>query len=272
MPFARLPRLLGALGLSSALSVALVAARVLSTGSRAYSFLVWNLFLAWVPFWLALGVAWTAKRARSSGSPRLALAMLVVAWFLFFPNAPYLVTDLIHLVSRTPGPRGAMLYDAVMFFSFAFSGLLTGFLSLRIVEEDVKAAWGRAASIAITILTLAASGLGVTVGRFDRFNSWDVATRPITIFGGILHRITHDPRAMLTTVLFAVFFIVSYVTVTQVVLSCAPPWRTPSKLRNRDGLLAGRVASRSRKASFASAKKRRISSARSATLRTAGTI
>lgn len=269
MPFARLPRLLGALGLSSALSVALVAARVVSTGSRAYSFLVWNLFLAWVPFFLALGVAWIAKR---SPSRRIPLGVLVVAWFLFFPNAPYLVTDLIHLVSRTPGPRGAMLYDAVMFFSFAFSGLLTGFLSLRIVEEEVKAAWGRAASLGITLLTLAASGLGVTVGRFDRFNSWDVATRPLTIFGGILHRITHDPRAMLTTLLFAVFFIVSYVTVTQVVLSCAPPWRTPSRSRNRDGLLAGRVASRSRKASFASAKRRRISSVKQETLPTAGTI
>jgi uncharacterized membrane protein len=269
MPFARLPRLLGALGLSSALSVALVVARVVSTGSRAYSFLVWNLFLAWVPFWLALGVAWLAKRAPHR---RLPLGMLVVAWFLFFPNAPYLVTDLIHLVFREPGPRGAVLYDAVMFFSFAFSGLLTGFLSLRIVEEEVKEAWGRIASLVITLLTLAASGLGVTVGRFDRYNSWDVATRPFTIFAGIIHRITHDPRAILTTLLFAIFFVVSYVTVTQVLVSCAPPWRTPSRSRNRDGLLAGRVASRSRKASFASAKKRRISSAKSETLRIAGTI
>ena len=268
MPFSRLPRLLGALGLSSALSVALIAARVAATGSRAYSFLVWNLFLAWVPFWLALGVAWIAKRAPARKVP---LAALVVAWFLFFPNAPYLVTDLIHLVFRQPGPRGAMLFDAVMFFSFAFSGLLTGFLSLRIVEEEVKAAWGRWASWSITLLTLAASGLGVTVGRFDRYNSWDVATRPITIFAGVVHRITHDPRAMLTTLLFAVFFVVSYVTVTQVLVSCAPPWRTPSKLRSRDGLLAGRVASRSRRASSASAKKRRTSSARSAMPRIAGT-
>jgi uncharacterized membrane protein len=269
MPFARLPRLLGALGLSSALSVALVTARVVGTGSRAYSFLVWNLFLAWVPFWLALGVAWLAMRAPAR---RVPLGLLVVAWFLFFPNAPYLVTDLIHLVFREPGPRGAMLFDAVMFFSFAFSGLLTGFLSLRIVEEEVKAAWGRTASWAITILTLTASGVGVTVGRFDRYNSWDVATRPLTILAGVLHRITHDPRAMLTTALFAVFFVVSYVTVTQVLVSCAPPWRTPSRSRNRDGLLAGRVASRSRKASFASAKKRRISSAKQETLRIAGTI
>lgn len=269
MPFARLPRLLGALGLSSALSVALIAARVASTGSPAYSFLVWNLFLAWVPFWLALGVAYLAKRVPER---RVGLGLLVVAWFLFFPNAPYLVTDLIHLVFREPGPRGAMLYDAVLFFSFAFSGLLTGFLSLRIVEEEVRAAWGSVASWAVTLLTLTASGVGVTVGRFDRYNSWDVATRPLTIFAGIVHRITHDPRAMLTTLLFSVFFVVSYVTVSQVLVSCAPSWRTPSRSQSLDGPLAVRVGSRSRKASFASAKRRRISSAKSARLRTAGTI
>lgn len=269
MPFARLPRLLGALGLSSALSVALVFARVTATGSPAYSFLVWNLFLAWVPFWLALGVAYLAKRAPGR---RVALGLLVVAWFLFFPNAPYLVTDLIHLVFREPGPRGAMLYDAVMFFSFAFSGLLTGFLSLRIVEGEVEAAWGRGASVAVTLLTLTASGVGVTVGRFDRYNSWDVATRPLTILAGIVHRITHDPRAMLTTLLFAVFFVVSYVTVSQVLLSCAPPWRTPSRSQSLDEPRAVRAASRSRRASFVSARRRRISSAKSAMLRTAGII
>jgi uncharacterized membrane protein len=103
-----------------------------------------------------------------------------------------------------------------MLFSFAFSGLLTGFLSLRIVEKEVLAAWGRAASWTVTLLTLTASGVGVTVGRFDRYNSWDVATQPIAIFAGILHRLTSDPRAILTTALFSVFFLVSYVTVTQV--------------------------------------------------------
>lgn len=269
MPFARLPRLLGALGLSSSLSIALVVARVETTGSPAYSFLVWNLLLAWVPLWLALGVAYIAKR---SPERRLALGLLVAGWFLFFPNAPYLVTDLVHLVFRAPGPSGAMLFDAVMFFSFAFSGLLTGFVSLRVVEEEVRVAWGSLASWAVTLLTLGASGVGVTVGRFDRYNSWDVATRPLAIAAGIVHRITHDPRAMLTTLLFAVFFTVSYVTVTQVLVSCAPPWRTPSRSRSPDEPLAVPAASRSRRASFASAKRRRTSSARSAKLRTAGTI
>ena len=267
MPFARLPRLLGALGLSSALSVALLVARAANTGTLAYSFLVWNLFLAWVPFALALGISWIAKRAPSR---RVPLGVLVVTWFLFFPNAPYLVTDLIHLSFRKPGPSGALLFDSVMFFSFAFSGLLTGFLSLRIVEQEVKEAWGRAASWAVTLLTLTASGVGVTVGRFDRFNSWDVATQPITIFAGIIHRITHDPRAIFTTLLFGVFFVVSYVTVTQVLVSCAPPWHTPSKSRSLDALPVGPAASPSRRASFASAKRRRTSSVRSATRRTAG--
>jgi uncharacterized membrane protein len=213
MALARLPRLLVALGLCSSLSVALLTARVAGTGTLAYSFLVWNLFLAWVPFFLAVALAYLARRGPGR---RVALGAIVVAWFLFFPNAPYLVTDLIHLVHRKPGPSGALLYDSVMFFSFAWSGLLTGFLSLRIVENQVEAAWGRAASLVVTLLTLTASGVGVTVGRFDRYNSWDVATQPITIFAGIIHRLTSDPRAMLTTALFSIFFVVSYFSVTQV--------------------------------------------------------
>lgn len=213
MALARLPRLLGALALCSALSIALLAARVIGTGTMTYAFLAWNLFLAWVPFGLAVALMVLARPPRAS---RFAMGAVVLGWFLFFPNAPYLVTDLIHLSFARPDTKPKMLFDAVMLFSFAFSGLITGFLSLRIVERQVKAAWGRAAAWAVTLVTLIASGVGVTVGRFDRYNSWDVATQPFTIFAGIAHRITHDPRAMLTTALFAVFFVVSYVTVTQV--------------------------------------------------------
>ncbi len=212
LSFARVMRLVMALGLSSSLCVALSITRILRNRSLAYAFLNWNLVLAWVPLVFAIAFALYAQKKDPS---RVVLATLLAAWFVFFPNAPYLVTDLIHLVHETP--RGVMpdVYDSVLFFSFAFSGLLTGFLSLRLVEEHVRRTWGRFASSITVALTLTASGFGVYLGRFERFNSWDVVARPSVLLRGVLSHATHH-GPLLVTLLFSVFLGVAYVTVTQV--------------------------------------------------------
>lgn len=213
---ARVLRLVLALGLSSALSVSLSLTRILRSGTTAYAFLNWNLVLAWVPLALAIAFAILARRrAARSRSHKLTMGLLLAAWFVFFPNAPYVVTDLIDLVSQSPRGNMPIVYDSVMFFSFAFTGLLSGFLSLRLVAENVRRWWGGAASSAVVGLTLTASGFGVYLGRFERFNSWDVVTRPVALFGGIA-ALVRDPRPMLVTFLFSVFLVVAYVTVTQV--------------------------------------------------------
>jgi len=211
LSFARVARLVMALGLSSGLSVALSITRMLRNHSLAYAFLNWNLVLAWVPLVFAIAFALYAQKKSPS---RLVLVTLLGAWFVFFPNAPYLVTDLIHLVHEDP--RGVMpdVYDSVLFFSFAFSGLLTGFLSLRLVEEHVRRRWGLVASWATVALTLTASGFGVYLGRFERFNSWDVIARPAVLLHGLAHVTHYGP--LLVTFLFSVFLGVAYVTVTQV--------------------------------------------------------
>jgi len=213
LSLSRVTRLVMALGLSSSLSVALSLTRMVRTRSMAYAFLNWNLILAWVPLAFALGFALYAQKKKAPS--KVVLGTLLAGWFVFFPNAPYLVTDLIHLVHK--GSRGSMpdVYDSVLLFSFAFSGLLTGFLSLRLVEEHVRRRWGRYASWATVALTLTASGFGVYLGRFERFNSWDVVTRPGVLFHGVAHNAV-DPRPLLVTLLFSVFLGVAYITITQV--------------------------------------------------------
>src|SRR5215210_2719956 len=155
---------------ASALCVATVEYRTHHTGDAFYRFLVWNLFLAWVPFVLALS-AYVA--ARLGG--RASVVALGVLWLAFFPNAPYLLTDFIHLSESTSTP---LWYDALMLASFAWTGLLLGFASLYLMQTVWQRAAGPAVAWACVVASLGLASFGVYLGRFLRVNSWDALVRP----------------------------------------------------------------------------------------------
>src|SRR5262245_49330326 len=83
-----------ALVFSSAASVALVGARIIWTGNPRYALLVWNLFLAWLPLVFAM---LACDRYQDESRRSWGFLGLATSWLLFFPNAPYIFTDLIHL-------------------------------------------------------------------------------------------------------------------------------------------------------------------------------
>lgn len=151
---------------SSAVSLALLAVRMLVRGDAAYGFLPWNLFLAWIPLLLALAV----NAAWRSGV-RIAVPPLLVLWLLFFPNAPYVVTDFVHLRDIGGMPRW---FDVIMLGSFALTSLATGFVALYLVQNLIRAtlgvAWGWVGALAV----IALSGIGIYLGRVEQLNSWDV--------------------------------------------------------------------------------------------------
>ena len=161
-------RLFLTMGLATLFTVALVVARVWYTGEMHFVFLVWNLFLDWLPFLLAETAVFYHRR-------RFLLAGIGVLWLLFLPNAPYLVTDLIHLgfVSNAP-----IWYDAIMLFSSALTGLFLGFVSLYRMQMLVTQRWGGRVGWLFAAATLVLSSFGVYIGRFLRWNSWDVFTNP----------------------------------------------------------------------------------------------
>jgi uncharacterized membrane protein len=144
---------------------------VLWTPGYEYLFLIWNLFLAWVPYLAALYIARGVRKGMAW--PMLMPTLLV--WFFFLPNAPYLITDLKHLHYRPPVP---FWYDIVMLFSNAITGLMLGLVAVYEVHESLKR-WisVKKANLAI-VGSIALSGFGIWLGRFQRFNSWDVLTRP----------------------------------------------------------------------------------------------
>lgn len=141
--------------------------KIVSQRGVYYMFLIWNLILAWIPFLLARMVLIVPFRP-------FQIAGLIL-WLLFLPNAPYILTDLMHLRPRANIP---LYFDLIMIVSYAWTGLLLGFLSLIDVQQWISKVTGKNLDqlLALTIIPLCA--LGVYLGRFLRWNSWEVFTQP----------------------------------------------------------------------------------------------
>ncbi len=174
-----------ALAVLSGAAAGLLAVRVGRVGEPAFVFLTWNLFLAWVPFVLSLGVAAVHGR----GGPRLLLWLLGACWLLFLPNAPYILTDFIHL-GRVGG--APLWFDAALIGTFAATGLGLGLASLLVVHHVVEARAGRVVGWTVAVGSLVLSAIGIYLGRFPRFNSWDVLTDPYGLVAVVLQRLA-DP-------------------------------------------------------------------------------
>ena len=184
------------LGLLSSVSIVMVIGRVAGVENLGGIFLIWNLFLAWLPLGLAylVGDMW---RQRYIG--RRGVIVGVGIWLLFFPNAPYLITDLIHLKAA---PDHLIWYDALMSFSFALSGLLTGLYSLLKVHRLVEKIWNSLIAWVTVSGSLVLSSYGVYLGRFGRWNSWDIVTHPFSLVRYSVSNL-HDPLAIKLTVAFS---------------------------------------------------------------------
>jgi uncharacterized membrane protein len=195
-----------ALLVASAVCVGLVAARIVTTGSIRYAFLGWNLFLAWVPLVFAMLAAGLHSRSGRSWN----FYGCAGAWLLFYPNAPYIFTDLIHLTTRF---HVNFWVDLVLILSCALTGLVVGFVSLFQMQCVVAQSAGRIASWLFVGAVAGLSSFGVYLGRFLRFNSWDLLARPMELWRGIGGWVS-DPMAHSTTyafpVLFAVFLFTAY--------------------------------------------------------------
>ncbi|MEL7534877.1 MAG: DUF1361 domain-containing protein [Bacteroidota bacterium] len=191
-------------GLISAASVGLLLYRVWMSGSATFLFLGWNLFLAWIPFLISNWLV--SKPERKSWMIVLALG----AWLPFFPNAPYILTDLFHLRAR---PGVPLWLDLILLISFAWTGLLLGLNSLRQIQVWLFDRWGAGWSWISVSVVLLLSSFGVYLGRYLRWNSWDILQRPgeliADIFDIILHPFVHD-KATGFTLAFCFFLLMAY--------------------------------------------------------------
>lgn len=196
--------------LASGMCLALLAVRVRYPFGDGYRFLAWNLFLAWIPFGLAIALIDSDRRRRRG----VFLLLLGAAWLLFLPNAPYIVTDFVH-VGRVPG--APVWFDAGMIASFAAVGLVLGLGSIILVQGVVERRFGRLASWAVLPPVFLLCSAGIYLGRVQRLNSWDAITRPGSLIDTVAARLS-DPFArpqtivalVGTLVLLAVAYLVLY--------------------------------------------------------------
>jgi uncharacterized membrane protein len=199
------------LGLGSVMCVALVAGRVLYSHNHHFQTLVWNLFLAWVP--LVLSALIYRAFTRRGDVTRWILVPGAIVWLLFFPNAPYIVTDLVHLGQYHDNVPG--WYDVMLVAWFAWTGLLLGVVSLRLMQEIVEHARGSRVGWVFVILVTAAGSIGIYVGRFLRFNSWNVFQAPLTLVDTGWDEVTRPDAGELLlgfSILFGLLFLFVYCT------------------------------------------------------------
>ena len=196
----------GALLLASAFGTAMVAVRVAYTGTGEYRNMIWNLALAWIPFVVALGIY---DRHRRGTSPAR-LAVPAVVWLLFLPNAPYLVTDFKYLAELDGAP---VWFDVMLLTTFAWVGLLLGFVSLYLMHTVAARIAGAGAGWIAVGSVLALTAFGVYLGRFRRWNSWDVVRDPTglgaELWSGFTDPLAH-PHTLAVTFALGVFLSLGY--------------------------------------------------------------
>ena len=181
-----------------------------------FRFLAWNLVLAVIPALAAAAMA-HADRHRH--------LVLVIAWalvwLLFLPNAPYLITDLVHLRPRPPVPYW---FDIGIFAAFAGAGVLAAFSSFGDVQHVVSRRFGRWVGWIVVAAASFAAGFGIELGRIGRWNSWDVLTQPGDLSREVLARLVDPwahPRALAVAALYGSVLLFGYVAARVLVLSHA---------------------------------------------------
>ena len=196
------------LSAASVVCLILVVARVTYSSSLRYSNLIWNLFLAWIPFvlaYLAYMLSWRPIMIY------LIMPSFAFLWLIFFPNAPYILTDLQHLSQRASDVP--IWYDVIMLIWFSWTGLLMGVVSLNLMQEIIKHRIGRWAGWGFVFFVAILSSVGIYIGRFIRLNSWDILQNPGQMAYNIWAWLS-DPslRSVGFIALYTLFFIFVYLT------------------------------------------------------------
>jgi uncharacterized membrane protein len=190
----------------------------------ARGYLVWNLFLAWIPY-VCARVIWIAGRG---SAPLPLLLPLLAVWLVFLPNAPYLVTDVVHVQWHARGI--ALLVEAALFGTVGLAGLLLGVAAVQPIHRIVASRYGERAARTFPPVIAVAVALGVYLGRVQRWNSWSLLYSPRRLLDAtwdvLGHPISH-PRAFGGIALFSLAFLVVYSVLTTGRRPLGAPHRQP---------------------------------------------
>jgi len=197
--------------LTTTLCLTLVALRVRYTSKITFVFLIWNIFLALIPYGISTLLFIFQEKVRK----RSLLLIPFALWLCFFPNAPYILTDLFHLKPRTGVP---FWYDLALILFFAWNGLMLGYASLLDMQTVITRHFNQWIGWMVAIGSLVLGSFGIYLGRYLRWNSWDVIASP----GGLLYDISDrildpmaHPQTYGVTIIFSAFLVIGYLLIYQ---------------------------------------------------------
>jgi uncharacterized membrane protein len=190
-----------ALACSSLASVALFAAGALRNHSLTFDYLIYNLFLAWIPLILTI---WLQRMLRTKLWSSWAPFVLTLFWLGFLPNSFYMISDYIHLQEVA---RVDLIYDVIMFSSFILNAFILGLVSLYVVHIELRKRVSLMSSWWMVATTIFLTSFAIYIGRDLRWNTWDVLLNPASILFDISDRLLaphQHPEMFTTTFGFAV--------------------------------------------------------------------
>jgi uncharacterized membrane protein len=190
--------------LSLGIPLGLIAIRMMVTHSWTYGFYYWNLFLALIPLWASAFLR--AEDSLFSLRNSVCLGM----WFLFLPNAPYIITDMVHFQARPPVP---IYLDEVIVYAAAWNGVLLAYASIMNVERWLLLRYSSRPVNFLLVGVFLLCGLGIYLGRFSRWNSWDVFFHPFSLVRDVGKRVVfpfHYKQTWVVSMLFGGLLALGY--------------------------------------------------------------
>lgn len=211
--FNREDKLIDSLLISVSVGLVLLITRILYSHQLTLVFLVWNLFLAFVPLFISRAV-------RSIGifqKPGLISVPVFFLWLIFFPNAPYILTDFYHLKQTDNVP---FWFDMIVIALFAWNGLMIGFITLKDMQHIISRKYSPKAGWIFTTVVILLGSFGIYIGRFLRYNSWDIFLVPYSLGSDLFniliyplqHRTAYGMTIILTLFLFTSYYNFSRIT------------------------------------------------------------
>jgi uncharacterized membrane protein len=163
-----------AVWLASLFAITLLLLRVKITHSMYLLFLIWNLFLAIIPYFLSSSI----HTNFFDTSKKIQNYMYTLTWLVFIPNTFYILTDFTHLHFKNTFQFGL---DLLIISSFSFAGFYVGLLSLYHMHQLTVAKYGAKSGNLFIMIISFLSAFGIYLGRVLRFNSWDIISKLVEL-------------------------------------------------------------------------------------------
>lgn len=205
-------RLISVLVLATLCCLGLAQYLRVQSDKNMFNFLSWDVFLAWVPFILSTTIRYISSKKITKPS-LIGIGLLSVVWLFFLPNSAYLFTEILHTFRYLDEQAEARFwfqmdfwYSLTVTFGVAIIGLFLSICSIQQVHQMINGMMSRLSSMLIVGVVILLSSLGVYIGRFNRWNSWDLLSQPEQILRDLMTDISSG-RGLLVEFVAILFLI-----------------------------------------------------------------